>query len=163
MDPCPERAHPSRSALNQTEMLTMDGDLPARDATASVRKDQIGSLLVLVFIGGALGSATRELMTPMVSMLPSWATVLLINVTACLVVGWLYGVQERLHHHLLQFAAVGFCGGFSTFSHFADQVYSLASHGEMLAMTADVVGSVVLGVGAAYLGDLIGEHTGKSS
>ncbi|MCG6943197.1 MAG: CrcB family protein [Thiohalocapsa sp.] len=134
----------------------------APPAPAPITPREMAPLLVLVFLGGALGSITRELLTPMLPELPPWVVVLLVNVSACFLVGWLYGAQDRLHHHLLQFAAVGFCGGFSTFSHFTDQVFNLASEGEMLAMTADVAGSVVLGVAAAYLGDLLGQHTGKA-
>jgi CrcB protein len=123
----------------------------------------MGRLFALVFLGGALGSISREMLTPALSALPAWVVVLMVNVCACFLVGWLYGAQDRLHHHLLQFAAVGFCGGFSTFSHFTSQVYDLASQGETLALSADVAGSVLLGVAAAWAGDRIGRRGGSGA
>lgn len=141
----------------------MNADCRDPEAAPSVSNGQTARLLVLVFIGGTLGSIARELAAPMLSQLPAWVAVLLVNVSACFLVGWLYGAQDRLHHHLLQFAAVGFCGGFSTFSHFADQVYNLAAQGDVMAAVGDVAGSIVLGVAAAYLGDLVGQRGGGAS
>jgi len=145
------------------EMYFVKCEDPTLDDRPPVPQAETGRLFVLVFIGGALGSITRELITPALPGLPPWTLVMLVNVSACFLVGWLYGAQDRLHHHLLQFAAVGFCGGFSTFSHFTAQVYDLALRGDTLAVTTDVAGSVLLGVAAAWLGDLLGQHTGKPS
>ncbi len=115
-------------------------------------------LFVWVFIGGMLGAIARELLLPLLaSCCPPWVGTLLVNVTATFLLGWLYGASDRLHHHLVQFAAVGFCGGFSTFSHFTSQVYGQLTTGNWAQACANVLGAVVLGVAAASIGDRLGQ------
>ena len=88
----------------------MSTDDTERKQTPLASSERIGRLLILTFIGGTLGSIARELLIPMLSGFPDWIGVMLVNGFACFLLGWLYGARDRLHHHLLQFAAVGFCG-----------------------------------------------------
>lgn len=122
-------------------------------------KESAAAVFFWVFVGGALGSIAREVLTPLLTWEPAWAVIMLVNVAAAFLAGWLYGSSDRLHHHLVSFAAVGFCGGFSTFSTFADQVLGLVAAGDLPQASADIAGTLILGIAAAYLGDLLG---GKS-
>ena len=111
-----------------------------------------------VFIGGTLGSISRELIGQWWAPPPPWdgLPILAINVSACLLIGWLYARQQRLHPHLMSFAAIGFCGGFSTFSHFTEQTLTLIQVGDLGLAVANVSASIILGLGAALLGERLG-------
>lgn len=115
-------------------------------------------LFFWVFVGGTLGSISREgigqLWAP--PMPWDWLPILAINVAACLLIGWLYARERWLHPHLMHFAAMGFCGGFSTFSHFTEQTLMLAQGGERWLALANVAASIILGLAAALLGERLG-------
>lgn len=83
-------------------------------------------------VGGFVGSCLRFLTGRFFhfsvpnSLFP-WST-LIVNLVGCFLIGLLYGLAER--HHLLSPAMsalliTGFCGGFTTFSSFADDGYRL--------------------------------------
>jgi CrcB protein len=80
---------------------------------------------------------------------------LLINVTGSLAVGVLLVLlTERLivDPAWRLFLIVGFLGGYTTFSSYTFEALELAREGEWLAAMWYVLGSNVLGLGAAYLG-----------
>lgn len=115
-----------------------------------------------VFLGGGLGSISRFGMGKWIGVpangfpLPT----LLINVGACLVLGIVAGFVV----HKGQFPAalklgitVGFCGGFSTFSTFSLEAFSLYQGGKMLVMAAYILASVVL----CFMGIALGQWLGR--
>jgi fluoride exporter len=121
-------------------------------------------LFFWVFIGGMLGAIARERLLPLLAEgWPPWVGTLLVNVLATFLMGLLYGVSDRLHHHLLQFAAVGFCGGFSTFSHFTSQLDEQLYAGDWSQACLNVLGAVLLGVFAAYVGDRLGQALARQA
>lgn len=107
-----------------------------------------------VFVGGAIGSLLRELLTPLLPAPWLWTPTLLINVAACFVIGWLYEIRDRLHEHVVHLAAVGFCGGLSTFSHVIEEIDGLVDAGRWSELVAMPVIAIGLGVAAAVLGEL---------
>lgn len=120
--------------------------------------------LVLIFIGGGLGSVTRFGLGKWIS---SWHTstfpygTLGVNVIACLVLGWIIGLAD--HKNLLSdstrlFWTVGFCGGFSTFSTFSAETISLVQSGLHVSGAFYILASVVLCLLATYAGLYLGEH-----
>lgn len=120
--------------------------------------------LVLIFIGGGLGSVTRFGLGKWIS---SWHTstfpygTLGVNVIACLVLGWIIGLAD--HKNLLSdstrlFWTVGFCGGFSTFSSFSAETISLVQSGLHVSGALYILASVVLCLLATYTGLYLGEH-----
>ena len=114
--------------------------------------------LLFIFLGGGLGSLLRyflgvgcRYLVPSSSVIFPWGT-LLVNVLGSFLIGYLV---ERYHSGLglAQFLlVVGFCGGFTTFSTFTLEVYSYFVEGLFWQGILYVVGSVLLGLTALYLG-----------
>ena len=91
--------------------------------------------LLLVGTGGFLGSVSRFLASRfMQDNFPSafpFGT-FFVNITGCLLIGLIYGFSERsslLTAEWKMFLAVGFCGGFTTFSTFANENLALLRDG----------------------------------
>jgi CrcB protein len=120
--------------------------------------------LLFVFLGGGLGSVVRYTLGRWINTLHTqnfpYGT-LAANVIACLTLGVLIGLAD--HRHLLTpnarlFWAVGFCGGFSTFSTFSHETLSLLQGGFSSSSITYVIVSILLCVAAIYLGLLAGEQ-----
>ena len=117
--------------------------------------------LLLIFLGGGAGSLCRYGVGVCLSRWTSgqsfpWAT-FAANALGCLLIGLLLGHLERQSATSLRFLLVtGFCGGFTTFSTFANESLSLY-HGHVLSAALYIGGSVMLGILSAALG----LHLGK--
>ncbi len=113
--------------------------------------------LLLVGVGGFFGSIARYLTSRfadqrLASLLP-YGT-LVVNVTGSfilgLVIGWLVGKADAGNLRVL--LATGFCGGFTTFSTFALENYSLFTRKEPGHAVLYIVLSLVLSIGAVFSG-----------
>lgn len=111
-----------------------------------------------VFVGGGLGSVARfgitraVLAVGMKGAFP-WAT-LLANVLASVVLAWLVlRTQDHLQgrHALKAFVAVGFCGGFSTFSTFSHENFLLLREGQLALAAINIAVSVLLCLAVFYI------------
>ena len=114
---------------------------------------------IQVFAGGAAGSLARELLAPVLPGLWVWLPILIINVMASFLIGWLYVARDRLHPRMMHLGAVGFCGGFSTFSHFTHDTSDLILAGQVLESLGMVAAAVGLGLAAAVAGEAIGRRS----
>ncbi len=114
---------------------------------------------ILVFVGGTAGSLARELLAPLLPGYWVWLPILIINVMASFLIGWLYVARDRLHPRMMHLGAVGFCGGFSTFSHFTHDTSDLILAGRMLEALGMVAAAVGLGLAAAVAGEAIGRRS----
>ena len=111
--------------------------------------------LLLIALGGALGSVARAVAGALIpeGRLP-WATIL-VNVAGSFFIGWLIARlapagDAGLRAH--SFWVVGVCGGFTTFSTFSWQTLEQMQKGNWGAAAANVVLSVVLCLAATFLG-----------
>ena len=117
--------------------------------------------LLIVLCGGA-GSLARYLASTAIatrfgSRFPVIGT-MTINVTGCFVIGLVMTLlTERLQPHPYWRLAlvVGFLGGYTTFSSFEWETYSAVRQGGFWLGLANVVGSVVFGYAAVWLGALL--------
>ena len=84
-----------------------------------------------------------------------WGT-MAVNVAGCLLIGLLYGLAAsdgaRLGADMKLMLTVGFCGGFTTFSTFANESLTLAKTGDALLSAAYIGSSVALGIIAVAAG-----------
>jgi fluoride exporter len=116
-----------------------------------------------VAVGGALGSMARHFVNLAIAhrleRAVPWAT-FVVNVVGCLVIGALAGriASGRLHLSpiLRTFVFVGILGGFTTFSSFGLDTFTLGHGGNHAAAFWNVAGQIVLGVGGVWLGYYLG-------
>lgn len=117
--------------------------------------------LLLVGAGGFLGSVSRYLASKLIQESVSSAFpygTFFVNITGCLIIGIIYGISERseiLSTGWKMFLVAGFCGGFTTFSTFANENLALLRDGELFFFMLYSGLSVVLGIGAAFTGVMI--------
>lgn len=117
--------------------------------------------LLLIFAGGGLGSVARFLLGKWVTGLHQLnfpLGTLVVNVVACFVLGVIVGMAD--HKQMLSadtriFWAVGFCGGFSTFSTFSYETLLLIQQPNVVSGLLYVVTSVALCVGATVVGVML--------
>ena len=119
--------------------------------------------LLLIFLGGGLGSLARygvgRALAPWSLSLP-YGT-LTANVLACVVLGFFTGmVALRTSDAVLPyraFIAVGFCGGFSTFSTFSNETLILLMNNRWGDAVFNVGLSIILCLIASFLGLWLGK------
>jgi len=117
--------------------------------------------LLLIGSGGFLGSISRFLASRfMQNNFPSAFPIgtFVVNITGCLFIGLIYGFSERsslLTTGWKLFLAVGFCGGFTTFSTFANENLSLLRDGDFFHFMIYTLLSVILGIASTFCGVLI--------
>lgn len=114
--------------------------------------------LLIVGIGGGLGSIARLLAQRGVQRMIDLSFPLgtfLINISGSLLIGIIYALSERgnfLTPEIRLFLAVGFCGGFTTFSTFSYDNYNMISEKLWQYLLINVGGSIFFGILAVYLG-----------
>src|SRR5580704_3740356 len=105
--------------------------------------------ITLVGIGGAIGSILRYLVSTLIhnkflSTFPFGT--LVVNVTGCFLIGVVYAFAEKnsISPEWRFFLATGICGGYTTFSTFSLESFSLVRDGHMVYALTYIAGSVVL-------------------
>jgi fluoride exporter len=118
--------------------------------------------IVLVALGGGIGSAARYLVGGWLGnrLGPAFPFgTFVINVTGSFIIGFFLSfAQERLwlSPSLRLFFAVGFVGGYTTFSTFEYESIRLLQDGEMLLGMVYFFGSVITGAVAVIGGVALG-------
>ncbi len=112
--------------------------------------------VLYIFIGGGFGSVLRFLMSNYTQKLWNINTfpmgTFAVNIIGCFLMGILTAFFIKIDHNLKFLLITGFCGGFTTFSTFSAENISLWQNGEYFILILYVVLSVILGMGAVYLG-----------
>jgi CrcB protein len=113
---------------------------------------------LLIGLGGFLGANARYLLGGWIAA--HYGTsfpygTLIVNVSGSFVIGFfLVLISERfiVHPNWRLFFAIGFLGGYTTFSTFSFESLALIQDGSWLLGLANMVGSVVLGFVAVLIG-----------
>ncbi len=120
--------------------------------------------LLLIFLGGGLGSVLRYLISKSLNSetlsLPYGTFT--VNILGSLLLGLFVGFAARhefFSSNLILFLAVGFCGGFTTFSSFALENQALLRSGDYLNFFFYAFGSIILGILAVFLGLFLSKLT----
>ncbi|MDD2380989.1 MAG: fluoride efflux transporter CrcB [Mariniphaga sp.] len=114
--------------------------------------------VLIVGSGGFIGSVMRYMVQHimekvLISTFP-WGT-LIANVTGSLIIGMVFGLAGRgnvMNAEWRIFLAVGICGGFTTFSSFAYNSFSMLSERDWRALLLNTGGNFFLSLIAVYLG-----------
>ena len=117
--------------------------------------------LLLIGVGGALGSMARYLLSTLVyrfvpSLFPFGTFV--VNVVGCVLFGIIVGLAEQrfvLRPDARAFLLIGVLGGFTTFSTFAFESFELLRDGQFMSAAVNVVGQVVAGIVGLWAGFVI--------
>jgi len=115
--------------------------------------------LLLVALGGAIGASFRHVsgMVTLRLMGPGfpWGT-FIVNVAGSLIMGlfiaWIAKRGGATSNELRLFFATGILGGFTTFSAFSLDVVNLLERGAMMQGVGYILASVLLSLGAIYIG-----------
>ena len=109
--------------------------------------------LILVALGGAIGSVCRYLLSGMNVASWPWGT-FAVNILGSLIIGLLAGLVSKgiVSPEMKLLLVTGFCGGFTTFSTFANESFCMMKAGDALQIALYVGASVVIGILAVWLG-----------
>ena len=114
--------------------------------------------ILIIGSGGFLGSIARYLVSQL-NLTVTFHSVpvgtLLVNILGSFAIGFLTGIAEKsmiLTPEWRLFLMVGLCGGFTTFSAFANENLMLIHNGQILTVLLYTGLSIFLGFLAVYLG-----------
>lgn len=115
---------------------------------------------IYVFLGGGLGAMARY---GIAKLLPSPeqgfpTATFLANAISCIILGMLMGyvMQKGLSYKMQLLAMTGFCGGFSTFSTFSAETFSLLQNGHTMTAMTYIIVSLTICLICIFLGMKIG-------
>ena len=120
------------------------------------------TLILGVAAGGAFGALSRygidSLVERRTDAVFPWAT-LLVNASGCLAVGFVIAALVDRHNAptwLRTALVMGFCGGYTTFSTFAQESLDLFEEGDHHVALAAIGANVIAGLVAVYVGARLG-------
>ena len=118
-------------------------------------------LILIIGTGSFIGGVSRFLTSRFIQNHAASAFpfgTFIVNVLGCFLIGLFYGLSERgnlLNAEWRMFLTVGFCGGFTTFSTFANENVALLKESEFFYFALYAGLSLFIGLLATYLGNLI--------
>lgn len=147
-------------ALKLTDCLSRATLLHKKDrffTQISYSKKMLRTIFI-IGTGGFIGSVMRYLVQiyvdkGLLSSFP-WGT-FAANIAGSFIIGIVYALADKgnvISNEWKMFLAVGFCGGFTTFSSFAYSNFSMLKGGAFGQFLWNVGGSLFFGILAVYLG-----------
>lgn len=122
--------------------------------------------LLLIALGGAIGSVCRYglggLAYRLLGSVFPWGT-LAVNLAGSLIIGFLWAVFERgaIGPNLRLFLFIGILGGFTTFSSYTLETFSLFRENETQLAITNMLVSNIVGVAAVFIGFAIFRYVVK--
>jgi fluoride exporter len=120
-----------------------------------------------VAAGSVLGGVARYLLSVLIQLIPGfpWAT-LFVNVTGSFIIGFystLSGPDGRLFATVRQrqFVMTGFCGGYTTFSTFSLETFTLLQGGMVQTASLNIAASVVTWLVAVWMGHALASRLNR--
>lgn len=106
------------------------------------------------FCGGALRYYISTLMKNLCNQGLPWGT-LLVNLVGCLLIGIVFGLFGKMGTQQSSWCLMltaGFCGGFTTFSAFANESVQMLQSGNTINLIIYISTSVIVGIALVALG-----------
>ncbi|KAB2879326.1 fluoride efflux transporter CrcB [bacterium] len=113
---------------------------------------------ILIGIGGAIGAISRYALQGIVYQFAGTGFpygTLAVNIIGCFLIGLFMELTENRYFvdpQLRIFITVGILGGFTTFSTFGYETFSLLRDGEFMRASYNIISSVLIGLTAVWLG-----------
>ncbi|MGV8945760.1 MAG: fluoride efflux transporter CrcB [Lutibacter sp.] len=114
-------------------------------------------ILLLIGTGSFIGGVFRYILsqfiqTKFLSTFPFGT--LGINIIGSFAIGLIFALSERTNMtpEMRLFLATGICGGFTTFSAFSSETFSMFRDGQLFYASAYITSSVLFGVLATFFG-----------
>lgn len=114
--------------------------------------------MLIAGVGGFIGTCLRFLIGKLAHYLIAspfpWGT-FAVNIVGSFIIGIFFGITEKTHlisANMYVFLITGFCGGFTTFSALADDMFLLIQSKHWGYFSAYLILSIVLGILLVGLG-----------
>lgn len=113
--------------------------------------------VILVAIGGAIGSVLRYLFSLWIKNLISsefpWHT-FSVNIIGCLVIGIMFSLTRGniVFDDIRLFVMIGILGGFTTYSSFGLEAFDLLKQDKFIIALTYILATNILGLAAVYFG-----------
>ena len=112
--------------------------------------------IIYVFLGGGLGSVLRFLTSNFTQKLFNYKEfpfgTFTVNIIGCFLIGLLSAYFLKVDNYLKFLLITGFCGGFTTFSTFSAENFSLWQNGNYFTLIIYILTSVIIGLFAVFAG-----------
>jgi fluoride exporter len=138
-------------------------------ATTSTRNAAMNAAILYGYVaaGSVLGGVARYLLSVVIQLFPGfpWAT-LFVNVTGSFIIGF-YGTLSGPDGRMLasvrqrQFVMTGFCGGYTTFSTFSLETFTLLQGGMVQTALLNIAVSVVTWLLAVWVGHALASRLNR--
>ena len=113
---------------------------------------------LIIFAGSGLGGVLRYLVQKLfvdAGYVNFPTGTFVVNILGCFLIGLFNALAEKnnlISTELRLALTTGFCGGFTTFSTFANENMNLLRNGDYTYFSLYIIFSVMLGIGAVILG-----------
>ena len=115
--------------------------------------------ILIIGMGGFLGAVSRHFVSGLAQKISNnpffpYGTIT-VNIIGCFFIGLIAALVQNKGYfgpNARLFIMVGVIGGFTTFSTFSNETFSLMSDGQFLSAAANVIASIVLGLFGVWLG-----------
>jgi fluoride exporter len=115
--------------------------------------------LIVLGLGGAIGAIARHVVTGLVHRhltSAGWAGIFVVNAAGCFAIGLLAGLLAHARMEMSEasrtFVIVGLLGGFTTFSSYTLDTFTLLRGGHMGVAVFNAAGQVIAGLAALAVG-----------